>query len=152
MLHIPAGSSVRKHSLELSEADLGRHPRRFITPEARCRYDVCMPVPDEIEHDDEVDMQVLRGGSFAVYQTSFVRGGGLVAWERFAQGWLASSGYQIDFRPSYAAYLPKTRDDHGDDFSTEFCLAVKRPYEVTPQRRTCNFAKRGVTAYPDKRI
>jgi DNA gyrase inhibitor GyrI len=109
-------------------------------------------VPDEIEHDDEVDMQVLRGGSFAVYQTSFVRGGGLVAWERFAQGWLASSGYQIDFRPRYAAYVPKTRDDHGDDFSTEFCLAVKRPYGVTPQRRTCNFAKRGVTEYPDKRI
>jgi hypothetical protein len=53
-----------------------------------------------------------------------------VAWERFAQGWLASSGYQIDFRPRYAAYVPKTRDDHGDDFSTEFCLAVKRPYEV----------------------
>jgi len=40
-----------------------------ITPDAQCRYDVRMPIPDEIENDNEIDVQVIPGGSFAVYRS-----------------------------------------------------------------------------------
>ena len=101
----------------------------FITPEAQCRYDVCVPVPDDIANDDDMDVQVIPGGTFAVYRTSFPRGGGMAAWERFTQGWLARSSYQIDFRPSYEAYSPHRSNGDGH-LVAELCLAVKQPSEL----------------------
>lgn len=96
----------------------------FITPDAQCRYDVGVPVPDDIESDEVVDVQTIPEGTYAVFRTRFIRGSGLIAWERFIQNWLPQSGYQFDFRPSYERYIHDSTSGPGPDMLVDMCLAV----------------------------
>ena len=87
---------------------------QFITPHAQTRYDVGVPVSEDVRPDNIVDVQQIPAGTYAVLQTRVARGTGLVAWEKFMEGWLAHSNYQVDFRPNYERYVP-ARNNPGQD-------------------------------------
>jgi DNA gyrase inhibitor GyrI len=91
------------------------------TPHERCRYDVCVIVPDGFEiTDPAVYSAKLPGGNYAVFSVPHTAEAVRAAWSTvFLQ--LHSLGYPLDgSRPILERYIPELVENH----LCELCLPV----------------------------
>ncbi len=72
-----------------------------ITPVDKCRYYVCMTVPDTIAGDEFVGIMDIPGGKYAVYRFEGIQPELGVAYRRLYSEWLPDSGYQPAGSPCY---------------------------------------------------
>jgi AraC family transcriptional regulator len=72
-----------------------------ITPVDKCRYYVCITVPDTISGDEFVGIMDIPGGKYAVYRFEGTQPELHVAYRRLYSEWLPDSGYQPANSPCY---------------------------------------------------
>jgi AraC family transcriptional regulator len=82
------------------------HDNPDITPNARCRYDACVTVPDTVtDATGPVDLQALAGARYAVVQLDVADPAEIgQAVDELYGDWLPGSGYQTDDRPCLEIY------------------------------------------------
>ena len=76
-----------------------------VTQIEKCMFDACIPVPYDIDHDQEVNYKTIYGGKYAVF--SFKGSYQHIAdyWDRIYSEWLPKSGFFPDDKPSLDFYL-----------------------------------------------
>ncbi len=102
------------------------HPS--VTPDAKCRFDACITVPDGFRPGDNVSLQRLQGGSCAVYRREIADNNFQEPWIELMRDWLPVSGYQPDERPCYEVYHNYAGQEDGAQQTSwliDFCLPVK---------------------------
>jgi AraC family transcriptional regulator len=99
------------------------HDNPEITPNEKCRTDICLMVPDDTEIIDGIELQDFPGGMYAVMrQTITEKPQYSVAWDNL-MGKVIESGLENDDRPCFELYHsfdPQTQ--HAD---VSFCTAIK---------------------------
>ena len=99
------------------------HDDPSVTDPERCRYDACIPIPEDLEVDGDVSRAVLPGGRYAVLRYEGPGEGIKEAWHQLYADWMPRSGYEPDHRPCYEIY----RNDPGREgrFVMDICVPVK---------------------------
>lgn len=97
-----------------------------ITPEAQCRYDACVAVPDNFVARSPAFIATLPGGRYAVAAFQGTVPQLTLAWTELLRDWLPASGMQLDGRPLFEHMPPDTRYDPATGvFHCELCIPVK---------------------------
>jgi AraC family transcriptional regulator len=96
-----------------------------ITPIKQCRYDACIPIPEEIPTDGSIGIQKLQGGTTAVYHCVIEDNNFEEPWAKLMGEWLPWSGYQPDNRPYYSILYNIAEGDAQSAWTVDFCLPVK---------------------------
>lgn len=86
---------------------------RLVTPDARCQYDACLPVPDWIVPDDIVGVQTIPAGRYAVLSASCANDEILYLWHWLAGVWRAERRAPFDPRWSFEVFQHMTPVDRG---------------------------------------
>jgi AraC family transcriptional regulator len=96
-----------------------------ITPVARCRYDACISIGDDVKPEAPVSVKQFPGGKYAVYRYRGRPQDLGKVFERFMGEWFPSSGYQ----PGDAACLEFYHNDPDTDpkgeATADICIPVK---------------------------
>lgn len=99
------------------------HDNPEITPNEKCRTDICLMVPDDTEVIDGIELQDFPGGEYAVMRQMITEKPQYsVAWDDL-MGKVIESGLENDDRPCFELYHsfdPQTQ--HAD---VSFCTAIK---------------------------
>jgi AraC family transcriptional regulator len=95
-----------------------------VTPPARCRFDVCVAVPQSVAIPAHVPVKLMHGGQYAVLPYNGPAGGSEGHWLWLLQTWLPQSGYTVSEHPCFERY-PNGIPLPGP-ISTELCLPLVR--------------------------
>ncbi len=102
------------------------HDDPAVTPDAACRYDACVAVPEGFEPAPGVAITHLAGGLHAVATFRGTPELAAAAWAELLQGWLPASGWRRDGRPCFERYDAQALAvDHGM-LACELCVPVER--------------------------
>lgn len=96
-----------------------------ITPQEKMIFDACIAVPKTIQADAWVNIQIIKGGIFAVHRAHLENDGHEAAWMRLMLNWLVSSDYQPDDRPAYEIYHSSPDTDPAGRAWVDLCLPIK---------------------------
>ena len=78
-----------------------------ITPESLCRYDACVEIPDGFSTADNISLQIIPGGNYAVTQVAQQNHEVPDLWRYFMSAlkiWPGFKNYQLNFGPWYETY------------------------------------------------
>ena len=95
------------------------------TPAEKLIYDAGITVPESIEADRWVNIQLVPGGDFAVYHCEVDVHRLEDEWTRFMLNWLPQSEYQPDDRPAYTIYYNTEAPADVENVIVDLCLPVK---------------------------
>ncbi|KJY81802.1 AraC family transcriptional regulator [Vibrio galatheae] len=99
------------------------HDNPEVTPNDKCRTDICLMVPQETDVPHGIELQDFPGGEYAVIRQNITENNQYVlAWDDLMSK-VIESGIENDDRPCfelYHSYDPKTQ--HAD---VSFCTAIK---------------------------
>ena len=99
------------------------HDNPEITPAEKCRTDICLMVPGEVQVYGGIEQQDFPGGSYAVIRKS------ITDTSQYGPSWdelmseLINSGLESDDRPCFELYHSCDPETHVADVS--FCTAIK---------------------------
>ncbi|MCP4024096.1 MAG: AraC family transcriptional regulator [Desulfobacteraceae bacterium] len=96
-----------------------------LTPEGKCRYDACITIPEKYENKNDIDVQTLKSGQFAVHRCEIFNDNFSGAWEKLMKNWLPQSGFQPDDKPCYEIYYNNGNKDPDQKWIVDLCLPVK---------------------------
>ena len=82
-----------------------------VTPADKCRYDACITVPEQTKTQDEIGLQKIPEGTYAVYHCEVHNNNFTKPWNEFFGDWLPGSGYQPDDKPCYELYHNDAAED-----------------------------------------
>jgi AraC family transcriptional regulator len=94
-----------------------------VTPPEKCRMDACITVPGGTAPEEQVGVQVIKGGPHAVchFETKAERFD--QAWED-AFTWLVNGGYECEDRPCYELYKNAEKNPEGK-WIFDICIPLK---------------------------
>ncbi len=99
------------------------HDNPEITPTDKCRTDICLMVPEDVEVPSGIELKDFPGGQYAVMRQTITEIGQYAkAWDDLMSN-VIKSGIETDDRPCfelYHSYDPQTQ--HSD---VSFCTAIK---------------------------
>lgn len=92
---------------------------------AKCRYDACVEVPDEVVLSGKAQRTTLPGGRYALLEFNGDARAIGEAWTALLRDWLPASGLQLDNRPCFEHY-PAARAERQREnaFSCRLCVPV----------------------------
>jgi AraC family transcriptional regulator len=96
-----------------------------VTRPERCRYDACIPSPEDEVVSGDPGRKIIPGGRYATlaYEGTSDRIG--EAWDAILRDWLPKSGLQLDARPFFEHYPVDGRHDAKTGvFSCHICVPV----------------------------
>ena len=96
-----------------------------ITDEEHTRYDACLTCNSEVPVNDNISMQTLRGGEFAVFEHA---GAYETLWSTYNaiySRWLPNADTVLAHAPSYAVYLNDPYDVAPEQLRTQICIPVQ---------------------------
>jgi len=96
-----------------------------VTPPEKCRMDACISVPEEVQPQDQVGLQGLSGGPYAVCRFEIDGDSFQRSWEE-AFRWLVRSGLECDDRPCYERYHNNAADHPEGKWIFDICIPLKR--------------------------
>lgn len=99
------------------------HDDPEVTPPEKCRYDCCIVISDDYELDNNINVNNLPGGKYAVYRVQHTSECIENAWNDLLTVWLPDSGYQIDDRQLFEKY--SIDDNKTGEIISEICIPVK---------------------------
>ncbi len=101
------------------------HDNPEVTPSDKCRYDACVPVSRDFVSEGEINVQIVPGGKYAVYEWEGGPEEVGQAWQDLF-AWLPDSGFQPDDRPCFERYpFGNELDPRSGAFRCEICVPVK---------------------------
>ncbi len=95
-----------------------------VTPEAHCRFDACIALPEQADLPVHLPQKTIAGGMYAVLPYHGKPGQTEGHWLWLLQQWLPNSLYRVGQHPCFERYpagIP-----HGDEVRSELCLPVVR--------------------------
>lgn len=92
-----------------------------ITPPELCRYDVCVPVAEHVPADDQVDIRIIAGGTFAAVAYEGSPDSLRDVWEPIHR---AFPHFATDQRRCYEFYHPTTWNGDPCYVCADFCVPV----------------------------
>jgi AraC family transcriptional regulator len=95
-----------------------------VTPAEKLIYDACITVPETIEADRWVNIQLIPGGDFAVHHCEIDIHHQEDEWKRLVLNWLTQSEYQPDDRPYYAIYYNTEEPSAIKNVIVDLCLPI----------------------------
>lgn len=98
------------------------HDDPEVTPLEKCRYDACIVIPGDYRLENNINVNDLPGGKYAVYRVRHTAEDIGNAWNDLFTAWLPDSGYQIDDRPIFERYVS---DIENKEITCEICVPVK---------------------------
>lgn len=99
------------------------------TPPEKCRTDVCMTVPEQIQGQAEVQRQTLPAGWFATFLCAIPLGQESEAFPRCWQQageWLQQNRREPEMRPPYEIYYNCAMSQPTKKWAVDICIPVKR--------------------------
>ncbi len=99
------------------------HDNPEITPNEKCRTDICLMVPEDTEVPSGIELQDFPGGQYAVMRQRITENG------QYSKAWddlmskVIESGIESDDRPCFELYHSFDPQTHHADVS--FCTAIK---------------------------
>ncbi len=101
------------------------HDDPSITSPQQCRYDACVEVAADFVPSGAAQMTTIPGGRYATYPFKGTVDQIGAAWNALLRDWLATSGLQLDARPSFEHYpRGSTFDAKTGVFDCEICIPV----------------------------
>jgi AraC family transcriptional regulator len=99
----------------------------MLTDRDKYIFDFCVTIPAGIKKDEEINIQDIPGGKYAVchWETKAEFSYILEAWMRLFMDWLPQSGYKQDFRQAYEIYYVNPEKHPQGHTVMDMCLAVK---------------------------
>jgi AraC family transcriptional regulator len=101
----------------------------FTVPEDKTIYDACITVPESIKADKSVNIQILPGGKYAVYNCEIEYNSTTKAWMNFTLNWLIHSDYLPDQRPMYQFHCNDPEEHPLKHEIHDLCMPIKPLYE-----------------------
>lgn len=96
-----------------------------ITPMAKCRYDACVSIGDNVKPEAPVSVKTFPGGKYAVYRyRGRTQDLGRV-YAQFMGEWFPSSGYQPGDAPCLDFYHNDPDTDPKGEIIADICIPVK---------------------------
>lgn len=95
-----------------------------VTPPEKCRYDVCLVIPQDYPLEPDLNEGQLPGGKYGVITVGHTPQAIGKAWQDIFTSWLPESGYQIDHRPAFERYSNQAGNSMGPEFC-EICIPIK---------------------------
>ncbi len=97
-----------------------------VTAPDKCRYDVCVPVPDDFVAPSPAAIDMLPGGRYAVTRFFGTVDDIAATYAELLGVWLPASGLIHDDRPLYEFYPTDARYDAATGrFECDLCLPVR---------------------------
>ena len=97
-----------------------------ITPPELTRYDACVEVDDDFRPDDQVGIQVVRGGRFACVRFHGTVDQNRAAWVRFLTRTLPEAGLVPDLAPAIEIYdAGPTVDTQTGALTCQLCMPLR---------------------------
>ena len=97
-----------------------------ITEPDKCRYDVCVPVPDDFAARSPAGIDTLPGGRYAVARFEGTVDDIAAAYTELLRDWLPASGFQADGRPIVEYYPTDARYDAATgSFECDLCVPIR---------------------------
>ncbi|MHC6800635.1 AraC family transcriptional regulator [Vibrio antiquarius] len=99
------------------------HDNPEITPDEKCRTDICLMVPEDTEVPKGIELQDFPGGQYAVMRQQ------ITEFSQYPKAWddliskVVESGIENDCRPCFELYNSYDPQTHHADVS--FCTAIK---------------------------
>ncbi|MFH4488770.1 AraC family transcriptional regulator [Vibrio diabolicus] len=99
------------------------HDNPEITPDEKCRTDICLMVPEDTEVPKGIELQDFPGGQYAVMRQQ------ITEFSQYPKAWddlmskVVESGIENDCRPCFELYHSYDPQTHHADVS--FCTAIK---------------------------
>jgi len=95
------------------------------TPPEECRSDAAITVPPGTEVEEEVGIEILPAGLFAVYHTNVYNDDFEKPWYE-AWNWVQEQGYKVDLeKPCYEIYYNDASQDPEHKWIVDLCIRVK---------------------------
>ncbi len=88
------------------------HDHPGLTPRAKCRYDACVALPQQVRSALALPSVQVPGGPFAIYQVEGPEESILGQYLEFYTLWMPHSGFEPADYPILEHYLPGTRPGH----------------------------------------
>ena len=101
------------------------HDHPEITSEEKLRVSVCLPIPEDVEPSDDVNVMHIPGGAFAVARVEVATPDIPRAWESVSR-WVATNGYAGDERPCYEVIVTGPREHPEGKHVLDICVPVRR--------------------------
>lgn len=95
-----------------------------LTPAAKCRYDVCVALPDSFEPPPRTPIKTLASGPHAVLSYAGPPQGSGAAWIWLLQDWLPRSGHQLAPRAAFERYPATLPDPGAQAQDCELCVPL----------------------------
>lgn len=100
----------------------------FTTQEDKMIFDACITVPEYIKADKWVNIQILPGGKYAVYNCEIEYNSSAKAWMNFELNWLIHSDYLPDQRPMYQFHHNDPEEHPLRHEIHDLCMPIKPFY------------------------
>lgn len=101
------------------------HDDPEVTDENKLRVSMAITVPPETQVDGEIGKMTLAGGAYALARFELAADEYQDAWDAVLGGWLPTSGYQPDDRPSLEIYRNDPDEHPEKKCVVDICLPVK---------------------------
>lgn len=95
-----------------------------LTPVDKCRYDVCVALPDGFEPPPRTPIKTLPGGPHAVLSYAGPPQGSGAAWVWLLHDWLPRSGHQLAPRAAFERYPAALPDPGAQAQDCELCVPL----------------------------
>ncbi|WP_026972746.1 AraC family transcriptional regulator [Aliagarivorans marinus] len=94
-----------------------------VTPEDKCRTDICITVPADTQASGDIELQDFPGGSYAVIRGSITDKSQYQTYWDALMSQVVEQGLAVDERPCFELYHSFNPENHHADVS--FCEAIK---------------------------
>jgi AraC family transcriptional regulator len=97
-----------------------------ITPEEKIRYDACITIDKDVKPEDEIGIQTLNGGRYAVFLHKGPYDKLGETYNAIFSGWFPSSGERLRDAPYFEVYLNRDpRRTKPENLRTEICIPIE---------------------------
>jgi len=100
------------------------HDNPNVTPADKLRYDACITVGEEFQRSDEIGVQEIPGGQYAIATYRGPYSGLPEAYRWIFQQWLPTSGKQMRTAPCFEVYVTDPRSTSPQDLVTEIYVPL----------------------------
>lgn len=101
------------------------HDNPEVTPADKLRYDACLTVNDQFQPTDEIGVQELPGGEYAIVTHRGPYEGLPDAYRWLFNKWLPTSGRQRRSAPCFEIYVTDPTTTPPQELVTEICLPLE---------------------------
>lgn len=122
---------ITKHNLELPDKNAKvkmygiAHDNPCITPDEKCRFDTCITVSEDIPIEDNINIQTIIGGKYAVFLHKGPYGNIGSLYHAVYNEWIPSNNYKLKDLPAFQVYLNSPEKVKQEDLLTELYFPIK---------------------------